>query len=321
VFFILSAGISLGVADHAELPKVLMVLIVPVAALVAATQTLQNWAAADGRYKQLSYIRVIQAAAIIIFQIALSVISSSPVSLALGYLAGIAVGFSIGIFLCPLSRNDFQSPVSRLIVFWSERRRFPIFSLPADLINTAASQLPVVIIAVRFGAEPAGLVAMAQRMLGAPMSLLAVSILDVFKRHAGQAYLSRGECREEYVDAFRLLVVLAASSAIAILISAEYAFTIVLGDAWIEAGTIAIWLMPRFIIGFVASPLSYMVYIAGKQHLDLMWQLVLLGMTVLTLYIMGASMKASLLSYGVCYGGLYLIYLIMSYRFSLGVKH
>jgi len=100
---------------------------------------------------------------------------------------------------------------------------------------------------------------------------------------------------------------------------AEPIFALVFGEAWLGAGTMALWLLPRFVIGFVASPLSYMVYIAGKQHLDLIWQLALLAMTLATLFLIDSTQLA-LISYGVGYGGLYLVYLLMSYKFSLGSR-
>jgi O-antigen/teichoic acid export membrane protein len=184
-------------------------------------------------------------------------------------------------------------------------------------VNTAAAQLPVLVVAARFGAEAAGLLAMAMRMLGAPMSLLAASVLDVFKRHAGQAYRERGECKAEYLHAFRILVGVAAVARVASGLGAEPVFSLVFGEVWLGAGTMALWLLPRFVIGFVASPLSYMVYIAGKQHLDLIWQLALLCMSLATLLLIDST-QLTVISYGVCYGGLYLVYLLMSYKFSLG---
>ena len=76
-------------------------------------------------------------------------------------------------------------------------------------------------------------------------------------------------------------------------------------------------LLPRFGLGFIASPLSYIVYVVGKQHLDLIWQLALLGVTLTTLLLI-ASFNTALLCYSVGYGLLYIIYLWMSYQFSCG---
>lgn len=309
--------ILIGVFERTGIPVALLVLIAPVAALVSASQTLQNWAAADGRYRQLSYIRIVQATLIVILQIIFGLFIPDAMGLALGYFIGTLAGLLVGWFLEPMTRVDFTAPWPNLRKFWRDKKQFPIFSLPADLVNVGAAQLPILIVTARFGAEAAGLLAMAIRMLGAPMSLLAASVLDVFKRHASQAYRDRGECRAEYLYAFRILTGIAILAAIVIAVGAEPVFALLFGEVWIGAGAMAIWLLPRFAMGFVASPLSYMVYVAGKQHLDLIWQLSLLVMTVMTLSLTG-SVQSALISYGIGYGALYLFYLVMSYKFSLG---
>lgn len=319
----LAASILIGLAALAgldamsRLPAALLAAALPTAALVAATQTLQNWAAADGRYRHLTIMRIAQATSIVLLQIVIGLIWADAVGLGYGYLTGACFGLIVGIVLMPLERKRCTGLKTELLTYWRRHRRFPTYSLPADTVNVAAAQLPVIVVAARFGAEAAGLLAMAIRMLGAPMSLLSASVLDVFKRHAGQAYRERGECRVEYVHAFWILVGVAAVAGVVIAFGAEPVFVLALGEGWIGAGTMALWLLPRFIIGFVASPLSYMVYVAGKQHLDLMWQLALLAMTMATLFLIDSSQWA-LVSYGVGYGGLYMVYLFMSYRFSFG---
>lgn len=302
-----------------RLPVGLLASAVPTAALIAATQTLQNWAAADGRYRHLTIMRITQATSIVLLQIVIGLVWADPTGLGLGYLAGACFGLAVSIVLMPLDKTQCSGLKAELLAYWRMHRRFPIYSLPADAVNAAAAQLPVLVVAARFGAEAAGLLAMAMRMLGAPMSLLAASVLDVFKRHAGQAYRERGECRAEYLHAFRILVVVAAVAGVAIGFGAEPVFALVFGEVWLGAGTMALWLLPRFVIGFVASPLSYMVYVAGKQHLDLIWQLALLTMTLATLLLVDSTQWA-LVSYGVGYSGLYLVYLLMSYQFSLGSR-
>jgi len=308
-----------GIEVLSRLPVELLVASVPTAALVAATQTLQNWAAADGRYRHLTIIRVAQATSIVLVQILIGLNQADAVGLGYGYFVGVFFGFVVGVFLMPLGKTQRSIKKQTLLAYWATHRRFPVYSLPADAVNTAAAQLPVLIVAARFGSEAAGLLAMAMRMLGAPMSLLAASVLDVFKRHAGLAYRERGECREEYLHAFRILLGIAAVAGVAIGFGAESVFSLVFGETWVGAGTMALWLLPRFVIGFVASPLSYMVYVAAKQHLDLIWQLALLAMTLATLLLIDTT-RLALVSYGLSYAGLYLVYLYMSYRFSLGGK-
>jgi hypothetical protein len=60
-----------------------------------------------------------------------------------------------------------------------------------------------------------------------------------------------------------------------------------------------------------------MVFIAGRQRLDLVWQFALLAMTVTALTLPGGYATAlQLYSAGYCL--LYLVYLRMTFRLSLG---
>jgi O-antigen/teichoic acid export membrane protein len=297
----------------------LLVILIPAAALLAGTQTLQNWAAADGRYRHLSLMRISQAGSVVGFQIGFGLLTSNPFELACGYLAGTLVGLLVGLLLCPLKAGDSISIGSResLTDFWRRQRRFPAFSLPADAVSAATAQLPIVIVAARFGSEAAGLLAMALRMVGAPMSLLSASVLDVFKRHSAQAYREKSECRAEYLHSLGLLFIVAAGASIAIALFAKPFFAKLFDASWSNAGIIALLLLPRFSIGFIASPLSYVVYIVGKQHIDLIWQLALLSMTLMAL-LLPSTFHAALLFFSVGYGLLYVVYLWMSYHFSCG---
>ena len=74
-------------------------------------------------------------------------------------------------------------------------------------------------------------------------------------------------------------------------------------------------LLPLFALRFVASPLSYVFYVAEKQHVDLLWQLCLLATTMSAL-LLPSGYRETLLSYAVGYGFLYVVYIALSYRFS-----
>ena len=102
-----------------------------------------------------------------------------------------------------------------------------------------------------------------------------------------------------------------------ILVSSEPLFVLAFGERWRQAGIFAVWLMPMFALRFVASPLSYVFYVAGKQHVDLCWQVALFLMTVATLYI-PRSHASAIQAYSSGYAFLYIVYLALSWRFSKG---
>jgi O-antigen/teichoic acid export membrane protein len=313
---LLSIALVLVPASFENVPGSLLAMFLPAAGLIALRQTWQSWAAAEGLYRELSWIRIAEAALVTSLQIAAGLVFATADALAAAQCVGLLLAFGIATRLLPLRWPDARVP--RLVLeTWSRHRRFPLLSLPADAINAAAAQLPVLIVAARFGADVAGLLALAFRTLGAPTALLGRAVLDVFKRQASNSYRDRGECRAEYVQTFRVLAALSVVASGVVMIASEPLFALAFGERWRAAGTMAVWLMPMFALRFIASPLSYMSYIAGKQHLDLAWQVVLLWMTLATLYIPGRHL-AAVAAYSAGYSLLYVVYLVMSYRFSRG---
>lgn len=293
-------------------------LLVPTASLMALAQVWQSWAAAEGAYRLLSLMRIAQAAAITLLQIAMGVWTATADALAGAYLVGIVIGFLLSVAMFPLKVDwRWDTLWAASCAFWIRQKKFPIFSLPADAINTAAAQLPVIIVATRFGAEMAGWLAMAMRILGAPIGLLGKAVLDVFKRHAAVSFRERGECRQEYIRTFQVLGLGSLAFCIVMYFFGESAFVLLFGNEWRQAGVMAVWLMPLFAMRFIASPLSYVVYIAEKQQVDLIWQIALLGMTIVSLHWTNTSDQAIKI-YSIGYSLLYVIYLVMSYRFSHG---
>lgn len=250
-----------------------------------------------------------------------------------GYFAlgvsGLIYGQTVGVLLATLL-VFFWFDRSWLKTCWNENihsvrnaarryKDFPKFSLPADLVNTIASQLPVILIASRFGAEAAGWFALTIKMMGAPITLLATSVLDVFKEQAARDYRVEGSCRSVFLRTFVVLALLALPPFLLFWWLGEWAFMFVFGTEWIESGKYAILLIPMFYMRFIVSPLSYTIYIAQRQGLDLIWQLGLLVITTACFLLAGTVIDA-LWWYSASYAIMYIIYFAMSYRCAKGVS-
>lgn len=317
--FLLVFGLMLFPDLYTGFPFLLLVVLLPTALVISIANIWQSWAAAEGLYRQLSKMRIAQASAVTLIQIAMGFFQPTVGSLAVAHLAGVTFSVLASIYLLPLGRLSITQAIDSLGPFWSRQRHFPIFSLPAGLINTAAAQLPVVIVASRFGADTAGLLAITIRVLGAPSGLLGKSVLDVFKRHAACGYRERGDCRKEYLRTLYVLAFWALLFCLVLVFASEHFFGLAFGDAWRNAGSIAVWLLPLFATRFIASPLSYTIYIVSKQHLDLVWQIAFFFTTLVSLYSFSSS-KPALQLYGLACGFLYSIYLLMSYILSSGAK-
>ncbi|MET0322162.1 MAG: oligosaccharide flippase family protein, partial [Duganella sp.] len=190
------------------------------------------------------------------------------------------------------------------------------FTLPSNLLNTAVGQLPLLFIGARHGAMAAGLFALTLRVISAPISLLAASVLEVFKRESVRQYQADGSCRPAYLHALRVLVALGVAPALVLLVAAPALFVLAFGPAWRGAGELAQIMAPLFFLNFVASPLSYVFFVAGRQKIELVWQVALCATTI-TAFAAPWSLQHNVLAYTIGYSLLYLVYLQLSYRYAL----
>ena len=195
-------------------------------------------------------------------------------------------------------------------------RAFWRFTLPSSLLNAAVGQLPLLIIGARHGMLAAGLFALTQRVLAAPISLLAASVLEVFKRESVRQYQEHGDCRPAYRHALRVLVALGAVPALVLWVASPALFAFVFGAGWRGAGELAQIMAPLFFLNFVAGPLSYVFSVAGRQKIELLWQVALFATTVAA-FAAPLSLAHNVLAYSIGYSLLYLVYLHLSYRYAL----
>ena len=96
---------------------------------------------------------------------------------------------------------------------------------------------------------------------------------------------------------------------------ADIIFVRLFGPDWSTSAQIAILLLPMFAMRLIASPLSYIVYIADRQQVDLMWQ-ILLAITTVLVFLTSDGFLAIIQNYALAYAALYIIYLYISYNIS-----
>lgn len=300
-----------------EVPTTLIVLWIPAVAGAAIVLILQSWAASEGQFRTLSLMRITQAAIITGLQIAVGFVQPSAASLALAHLAGVVSGAILMAWIMRPPR--LLDGRKTLFNFWNRYRRFPIYALPGGIVNTTAAQLPLILVSHRFGADVAGHVALAFRVLGAPISLLGSAVLDVFKRRASESWRATGSCRGPYLETLTVLAGCSIAATIAFSLVGVELFVFAFGPEWAESGRVALILLPLFAMRFVSSPLSYTFFIAEKQPVDLVWQVCLFLMTVVTLTTF-TTYQNTLSAYAVGYGLMYAVYLYLSFRFSRGLS-
>lgn len=270
-------------------------------------------------FNRLGVARISLAACIAVAQVSAAFLLTGVSGLIYGQLFGVVAATVLaGIWVGkPLIAACAMTPWASVRQAAFRYINFPRFSLPADLTNTVATQIPVVLLAAKFGGESAGWFALTLKMMGAPISLLAASVLDVFKEQAARDYREKGSCREIFIKTSKLLALMALPPFIAFWFVGEWAFAFIFGEAWAESGRYAVLMIPLFYMRFVVSPLSYTIYIAQRQKLDLVWQLGLLALTV-ACFTLPDAVDSVLWFYSIGYAIMYFIYFWMSFYCTKG---
>jgi O-antigen/teichoic acid export membrane protein len=284
--------------------------------LTAYQQTTLAYATSHNAFGKAARARVIGAATIVVAQLALLHAGLPEGALMAGQLIGLLAGLGAATLLLspPLPRTGLRlSQVQRS--YLQRHRGFWHFTLPSNLLNATVSQLPLFLIGLRFGVLAAGLFALTQRVMAAPIALLAASVLEVFKRESVREFQAHGHCREAYRHTFKALALLGFLPALVLFLFSPALFAWIFGEPWRAAGELARILAPLCFLNFVASPLSYVFLVAGKQKTDLTWQIGLFAMTTCAFALPG-TLHESVWWYTAGYSLLYLLYLHMSWQCS-----
>ena len=300
-----------------------IVYLVPVGvAATALFQTLSYWAVYTRRFRRLGGAKVAQSAVSVAAQLAAGALGAGVEALVAAQIMGAVVGTGmLAMTVSSEERTRLSGTTLKVLRQTAWRyRRFPMFSLAADSTNILANQSPVFLLGGFFGPFSAGSFSLTQRVVGAPIGLVASSVLEVFRERSAREFRERGDCVSVFRSTLAVLSALGAVPFGLLFVFSPMLFAAVFGEEWREAGQYARMLVPMFYLRFVVSPLSYVFYVTEKQSYDLVWQLLLLVATMSAIWA-GALLNDARYAiglYAIGYSVLYLLYLWLSDRLAQG---
>lgn len=255
-------------------------------------------------------------------QIAVGVIGFGVPGLICAYIFAYAIS-SIWVVGSSGVKKFFELRDAENIMFVAKKySRFPKYDIPSALLNIISNQIPVLLLGRYFSLDVLGFYSLVQKTMMAPIGLMSNSILDVFKQRATQDYNTLGNCRAVWLKLFGRLVLLGVPPFIVFAWFAPDLFAIFFGEQWRSAGEIARILSPVFFMNFLVDPLSYTFYIAQKQKLNLLFNLVFLIIMCFSVFfgVYSEDSYTFIVWVAIAQFTNYAVYLIMSYIISSG-KH
>lgn len=238
-------------------------------------QILNYWNNRHKRFKQLALSRAFQSAATVSTQSAVGYTRSTAAGLITGYFLGQVCGLAWLLHSNRLSiRQSLQAVNAKAIKNAASRyRKFPLFSSWGALLDTAALQLPLLVIAQVFGFTVTGLFSFTFRVLTMPLNLISGSIGQVLFQRVAELHIQDPSRLKQYL--LRIFFVLLGISAVPVLMFTFFGvqiFSFVFGDAWAHAGSYAGVLIIAAAARFTVSPLSVVLSLDHNVKKGVLWQ-------------------------------------------------
>jgi O-antigen/teichoic acid export membrane protein len=279
------------------------------------------WANRKKEYTIITINTILLSLVVPLVSITLGLIFKSEIGLFIGLFSGQFISAMFMVILMNLKYDIGYRKFNfeKIKILFAKHKAFPIFSLPSEFVNRFTNQLPVFMLNTYLGPSTVGVYNLATRMLGLPIQLIGGAISTVFQQKATNDYNTFGSCRPIFLKTLKTLSLIAVIPTLVILFFGPDLFSFVFGSKWSDAGHYARVLILLFSGKLIVSPLSYLFFIAGKQHEDFYWHIWMLISNVLvfklTIYFQFSIINI-LLSYSVNYMIIYIIYVLRSFSLS-----
>ena len=315
VIFLTSSNIA-SVLGKPEIEKWLFLLPITIF-LIGIYQSLNSWNNRKKRYATLAKNRIYQSSSISLAQVSGGLISGSGFLLIIGDLIGKIIStFILAFKTWKLDSSKFlNTKKSKKWTLAKRYKKFPIFDTGATLANVSAYQMQNILFPIFYGLASAGFYFLVIRVLQAPLSLISASLTDVYKQKLTDPKTTDDDLKRYYKKMFVFLFSTGLPLLVVFMLIGKTLFSLVFGSEWRVAGEYAIILAPMFFIRFIASPLSYFLYLKEKQDIDMLGNVVFF-IVGLSSIIFSNSIKDAVLYMSISFSLLYIAYILYSAKLA-----
>ena len=287
--------------------------------LLAIYSAIQFWTIRKQRFALVAETQIVRAIGGGGSQVGFGYLGISPFGLLMGHMIQSGLGsFSMARSLWKYDKDLIATVTPKTL--WKnlkEQRRFPLYSVPESLLDTAANGLPLVLIAAISGPIEAGYLLLAQRVSSVPSSLLGSSISKVYLAEA------RPKMDEGQLGVFTRKIVKTLFKAgigpfILLAVSAPLLFPVIFGADWERAGAMVTWMTPFMILQFMASPVSTILHATENQRIAFILQLTGFVLLIGSIIMVGRlSPEWTFEAFALASAAYYAIFLAVVWRISL----
>lgn len=154
---------------------------------------------------------------------------------------------------------------SSLIDCMKSYKDFPKYMIVGSFLNDVSYAIPVYGLNFCYEADIAGYYSITMQAMAAPSALVAKSVGDVFRQGISVLYNRKSGCIDFFQENMYLLMKISFGIALIIFFLGPDLYSLVFGEEWRLSGELARYMLPMVCVSLVASPLSNIFVVAGRQ--------------------------------------------------------
>jgi O-antigen/teichoic acid export membrane protein len=298
---------------YGAFPAWASILAFPALVAFAWGMALRYYGVRRGAFDLVGRFTVTQGVARPLAQLLLAFLGGA--GLLLGEVLGRFLGLAALWRLLPKTTGPWFSPA-----VLTRYKSYPLVQVPSGFLNTLALMAPVPVFTALYGPAVGGNLALAQRVVSLPVSLIGTAVADVLYGRAAEIARERPQALRGFLLATALrLFLVALPFGLALWFLAPHLAPWIFGSAWEEAGKMMAVMAPWMVAQITVGSVSRVIFLSPWSWMKFIYDTLALAVASLPLALNLGSLRAlMLLSWGstVLYG---VYFLVMIVAISLGV--
>lgn len=246
-------------------------LFAPCLAFMAIMLALQQWQTRERQFFRLSLSGLVQTLTANVPRAILGFYNSSSLTLVITYVLSIVAQTAV---LIPWGRVEsargaLTISVKKLWVTAWRYRRYPIFRAPQDWLSATSQGLPVLLLGYFYGPTEAGLYVLARSIIGAPLDLVGNAVGGAIYPRYAEARIAGFSIAQPIRQHTLVLLLFGAAPLLAITPLLPWAFSVLFGQQWFEAGRYGMFLGAWLFSNLLTVPSVRAVPVLAAERLQL----------------------------------------------------
>lgn len=244
--------------------------------LVALQDTMDFRAARLGAFRVVGVVTALQALVVNLTRVIGGLIH--PTAAALIVVTSFSYGAQASMLRLGLGRRLKSKTSARpasLGFLARKYREFPLFRMPADMINAMSQTAPIFLLSILFSPASTGLYVLARSVVNLPLSVIGSAAGNVFYTRISEMDRNGDDLYPFILKATLAQLAIPGGVTLMGAIVFPHLFALIFGEAWRTAGEFAQW-MALWVAGMLANiPSVRALPVIGRQNLHLLFNIMI----------------------------------------------